>query len=1366
MLGELPGANLIKPTQTAEERAKYWKDGYDPIRKGRYWIMNSETPFIGGKISYFRPNFYRRALADAKYSDSLYGSRRERFAHMLNPNYYDVKNYNTRPYLLTSPAFENVPFVGPILSGTVGRLISPQKRMHEEYWNKDGVKSPSQIQQEEMQWNWAVSQSQMQYNNMRSQEASKQIEFNSQRDLGYIITLKDLSTQTIVEQNQRSILDNMTLAKVFGFARPQPIADPLSTARYNDGTFNSSLVAAISQPNGMKQIYRTNSGAMSVIQINGEYAALDKRKINKDQLRLGQVMSVNDMATAKNPPIFNNLVLQNLKFANPENPNSLTNSLKNQYKNSADVAGIYGFITTDFITGTPGAGQSMIETSGYSRSFNKAFYDQDLGGLSGDISEVFRRLVQKRRSDQNYYNPIRNTMPNWLPGGKDGFVDFLHGDPYTKIAHGEERLPGQGYERMNGIDMPMLLKMKSGSSTIGKTKDEIIKHFLHQDEITDPELMKKVKAGEVIHAGIEQQLKDSGVAIDTEVEMKDEKNGIIGYYDARIHDSTSWTGEAIVDIKTVGAKKLEKIRKSGKPVDYHQRQVNWYLHQTNPLSKGYIYYVDRDDPTNNYTVGFNYSEKMYKSTIDTLQQARQDVGDMLHKGMISRGDLYDPIDRFRVLADVAPYSKEFKIMNKQISNLNLDQKDMDKVKEIRDRVSEQRQQTRFYNYRFKNNNVIEETGVVDRQISNQTFKIEGSDTPIKLAGLKLNKTGNKHYQEAMDFMNEHMGEGSKIRILVSEDPTQRSNGDFLHSTKATVIADGININRELIKRGWAEEKTDDYSAAGVHARFGGLQRTFGSVWESIAHLDTEVNTKMLQVRTASEDYERKQVYGKDFKSWSHPIKDFVMPSIWMNMNRSAALGIGMGALGGYMLGKTSYGRFLGAAMGALTIAGAKVYKAAYEKHNGEKWVPEEKRKQRDLDEYLDKINFVKNRRLFEVYAEKALKEEHFDVKKFIVDQRMQGARRKAKAQKIENVKKQYKLTGEMKTGDFEKTGVKFNWQDKMPSFIRGLLVGDNKKNYEDTYNRIMDFGKSEKKEAMHNAQSTHSWFRTKETFNKIANFILGREERKINPQDLDYDTSRRRPSLARQWSALKKSFMTSVESSNKHKTKALEKTVNQAINDKKTNHKVIAIPKNAMKAIEYYNASESTMYGYDPGEPLANFMAALPKKDKDYFREFLKAPVREREEILEMAPHYMRRALQAAYKMPIDPKESLDSYFSKHALPDANWDGWQENFDMKSLRVKMVQSQGQGSLQSNDLWADDKLRADAYGPMPLPNMSYKSKNIQQAKDQLEKVLGQAGYQNLNFSFKFGASTPSINLDVYQNKKDQYDRKLKERLGIQ
>jgi hypothetical protein len=49
-------------------------------------------------------------------------------------------------------------------------------------------------------------------------------------------------------------------------------------------------------------------------------------------------------------------------------------------------------------------------------------------------------------------------MATWLPGqgselhrDQNYFLDFLHGDPFAKIAAGEERLPGIGYETLNAL---------------------------------------------------------------------------------------------------------------------------------------------------------------------------------------------------------------------------------------------------------------------------------------------------------------------------------------------------------------------------------------------------------------------------------------------------------------------------------------------------------------------------------------------------------------------------------------------------------------------------------------------------------------------------------------------------------------------------------------------------------------------------------------------------------------------------------------------------------------------------------------------------------------------------------------------------
>lgn len=236
-----------------------------------------------------------------------------------------------------------------------------------------------------------------------------------------------------------------------------------------------------------------------------------------------------------------------------------------------------------------------------------------------------------------------------------------------------------------------------------------------------------------------------------------------------------------------------------------------------------------------------------------------------------------------------------------------------------------------------------------------------------------------------------------------------------------------------------------------------------------------------------------------------------------------------------------------------------------------------------------------------------------------------------------------------------------------------------------------------------------------------------------------------------------------IENSKNRKQKALEKTVNKSIDKAKNSKEIMMTSKNAMKAIEYYNKSESTMYGYDPGESISNFVKALPKKDKKYFNEFLKAGEKERKEILEIAPDYMKRALQSAYGLEIDKKESLTDYFSKHYLPSENWDGWQENYDFDAVKTKVISKEG-FNLASHDIWQDDKDRADLYGPTKIPNID-REESIQAVTNQLKSVLGSAGYENLEINVTHGHSSPSINLNLYESRKEKFEEKMRERLGV-
>ena len=67
--------------------------------------------------------------------------------------------------------------------------------------------------------------------------------------------------------------------------------------------------------------------------------------------------------------------------------------------------------------------------------------------------------------------------------------------------------------------------------------------------------------------------------------------------------------------------------------------------------------------------------------------------------------------------------------------------------------------------------------------------------------------------------------------------------------------------------------------------------------------------------------------------------------------------------------------------------------------------------------------------------------------------------------------------------------------------------------------------------------------------------------------------------------------------------------------------------------------------------------------------------------------------------------------------------------------------------------------------MELPNLNYKTKDIQAVRNKLESILGQAGYSDLDFSFQFGKIKSSIDLKMYDDRKAEYETRLKERLGL-
>ena len=215
---------------------------------------------------------------------------------------------------------------------------------------------------------------------------------------------------------------------------------------------------------------------------------------------------------------------------------------------------------------------------------------------------------------------------------------------------------------------------------------------------------------------------------------------------------------------------------------------------------------------------------------------------------------YDRVSQLDILADVAPYSTQFRSLNNQIEMGSLDPGEREKVKTIREQVADTTHKYTFTPYKYKDSN------------------------PEGLA---------------------------------------------LHPN--------------------------------VHA--------MSRIGEYIAHRDTFFNTKFLQKRTATEDWERRNVYGSTFPEWQKPYESFVKPTIEKATQRNPLVAATATAAFGSMFGRTAKAKTLGTVVGAMVGFGASVRGSAHELITGERFMPKTRKKEIALEEYTDMLSYVKNTHL-------------------------------------------------------------------------------------------------------------------------------------------------------------------------------------------------------------------------------------------------------------------------------------------------------------------------------------------------------------------------------------------------------------------
>jgi hypothetical protein len=398
---------LIGDNRSEDEMRDYYEHGEDAIRKGRWWGVGSNTPWQGGQIDYYAPNWFRRMKSDYKFTDTMYGSESEYWANnwmptlthpfaplnkILDPDHWANKHKDDRPYPVTGgiDGLDMIPIVGGALNRTVGGVLNP-------YHQRGDLEKAHRSYQEEIN-NYITSQ----------QEAGSG---------GGVIQFLPAGGFRLYQGSGAWGGGGLGVGGGDGVA--------IDGSMIGGGSGISNAGAA-----SKAQLAAMNLGIATAGSVDGIGSGI--------------------MIPARSPSSLDSLRDPDMQadLADYVNPYGVGSTATDLWYRATEMGGIYGFSANMFAGIDTNKRNMSLANAQRMTSYNRAFWDMEMGGVGGDFSEIFRRYVP--RDVEQGYNPYKNTMPDWMPG-VDYYLDFQHGDPYQKIKRGEMRLPGRAYESLNKL---------------------------------------------------------------------------------------------------------------------------------------------------------------------------------------------------------------------------------------------------------------------------------------------------------------------------------------------------------------------------------------------------------------------------------------------------------------------------------------------------------------------------------------------------------------------------------------------------------------------------------------------------------------------------------------------------------------------------------------------------------------------------------------------------------------------------------------------------------------------------------------------------------------------------------------------------
>lgn len=598
---------------------------------------------------------------------------------------------------------------------------------------------------------------------------------------------------------------------------------------------------------------------------------------------------------------------------------------------------------------------------------------------------------------------------------------------------------------------------------------------------------------------------------------------------------------------------------------------------------------------------------------------------------------YGAFDRFKILADIAPTSHEYKVWRDIAEKTVQDPALRQEMEEIKERVKNQNKNYEFFDYQFLGRGTNRQKVFVDEILDNNHFTVVGSDRVYSMAGIKV---GNKTSGASLA---EYLTPGSEVVLITDENEYRGTNDDQYQSISAAVYMNGENLNKMLLDEGLAEKRGDTSSAATM-ANFTDFQILRGKAYEALSHLPVPYfSNKFFKIRDPLESWKQEFTYGTSYASWTNPIETFLMPAIERSLmsDTEIAIGAGLGLLNNHLQKNpdkySPLARNLATGAFALGNRGAFIggFMAFGTGNTGTVL-----RKAMNVGAVAQIGAWAFTRR----------------------DEVLEGT------------------IGATAIGAF--IGNKFDNIGKFKGGIYGAAIGlaitgMNSSVLSDGINNEYIPQRTKDKWEMQEYFDRLTYVKYSGLYEKAARKAKILEGVDIDKLVRNYEQSQEENFKLRLQLEDAKQIVQRAYNATDERGARLLQEIDDKLKSLETQEFAVSVGSYGKSALMYKQMMDSTVYGLSRNASWAELVRAVPQNERDHFIEFFKEKDPERQkEILKYVSPYTQKILKIAWGQEPDELESNTSYFQGKHLPGPFWSGWRPDIDLKDVQVKTIQNEG------------------------------------------------------------------------------------------